>query len=79
MTASLSLQEQRKLAEIKNRDEHEKADEECSSDVLNNTLRLGGKRLAAQLLDPKEHQKAAVGNREREQVHYTQVDADEGE
>ena len=79
MTASLSLQEQRKFAEVKYRDEHEEADKEDCSDILDDALRLGRKRLAAQFLDPEEHQEAAIGNRKREQVHDAQVDADESE
>ena len=39
-TTSLSLQEQRKLAEVENRDEHEEADEERRRDVLNYSLRF---------------------------------------
>ena len=38
------FQEQRKLAEVEYRDEHEEADEECGGDVLDNALRLGRKR-----------------------------------
>ena len=77
MTCSLSFQEQRELAEVEYRDEHEEADEECGGDVLDNALRLGRKRLAAQLLYSEEHEQAAIGNGKREQVHYTQVYADE--
>lgn len=74
----MSLQEQRELGKIKNRDEHEEADEEGSSDVLNNGLGLCRKRFATQLFNAEEHEQATVGNRKRKQVHNAQVNADEG-
>jgi hypothetical protein len=52
----LLFQEERDFPEIKNRDEHEEADEECRGDVLDYRLRLETQRLATHFFDAKEQE-----------------------